>query len=254
MFLMYVDESGDTGLVNSPTRYFVLSGIVVHELRWHSTLTQMLEFRRRMRSIYGFKLREELHAVNMISRRPGVLARIPKHQRLAIIRNSLDELSKMPDVNVISVVVDKQQKPEGYDVFEKAWQALIQRFENTIRYRNFPGPANPDERGMIFADRTDEKKLTQLLRRMRHYNPVPSMLGTGYRQLNIKNVIGDPVFTDSASSYLIQAVDVIAYALQQQLAPNSYMKRKSGGNLYQLLDPILCKHASPANPQGIVRL
>ena len=33
MYLMYVDESGDSGLVNSPTRYFVLTGMVVHELR-----------------------------------------------------------------------------------------------------------------------------------------------------------------------------------------------------------------------------
>ena len=32
MFLMYVDESGDAGLVGSPTRYFVLTGLVVHEL------------------------------------------------------------------------------------------------------------------------------------------------------------------------------------------------------------------------------
>jgi hypothetical protein len=28
MFLMYVDESGDPGLINSPTRYYVLSGLV----------------------------------------------------------------------------------------------------------------------------------------------------------------------------------------------------------------------------------
>jgi len=33
---MYVDESGDSGLPSdgSPTRYFCLSGLVVHELRW----------------------------------------------------------------------------------------------------------------------------------------------------------------------------------------------------------------------------
>lgn len=33
MYLMYVDESGDSGLLGSPTRYFVVSGIVLHELR-----------------------------------------------------------------------------------------------------------------------------------------------------------------------------------------------------------------------------
>jgi Protein of unknown function (DUF3800) len=38
MYLMYVDESGDPGLNNSPTRYFTLTGMVVHEQRWHETV------------------------------------------------------------------------------------------------------------------------------------------------------------------------------------------------------------------------
>lgn len=254
MYMMFVDESGDTGLIASPTRYFILSGMVIHELRWQSTLQQLQDFRQRMRARYALRMRDEIHAVDMISRRPGELARIAKHDRLAIVRNLMNEVAKLPDVNVISVVVDKSSKSLGYDVFDSAWRALIQRFENTIRHRNFPGPANPDERGMIFADRTDEKKLTALLRRMRHYNPIPSMRGSGYRQIAIQNVIGDPVYTDSARSYFVQTVDVIAYTLQQQLNPNSYMRKKSGGNLYKILDPVLCKRAALGNHQGIVRL
>ncbi len=61
MFLMYVDESGDCGLKNSPTRYFVLRGLVVHELRWQSCLDQIIAFRRRIRQQFGLRLREELH-------------------------------------------------------------------------------------------------------------------------------------------------------------------------------------------------
>jgi hypothetical protein len=44
---MYVDESGDSGLDNSPTRYFVLTGLVIHELRWRAYLEQMVNFRQR---------------------------------------------------------------------------------------------------------------------------------------------------------------------------------------------------------------
>jgi len=33
LYLLYVDESGDTGLTGSQSRYFILSGFVVHELR-----------------------------------------------------------------------------------------------------------------------------------------------------------------------------------------------------------------------------
>lgn len=164
---MYVDESGDVGLNNSPTRYFVLCGLVLHELRWKPYLDELIKYRQNMRQAFGLKLREEIHASAMINK-PGVLARIPKHHRLEILRRFADQLAVMPDLSLVSVVVDKQGKPAGYDVFEHAWKALIQRFENTLSHRNFPGPKNPDDRGLLFPDHTDDKKLTRLIRRMRN--------------------------------------------------------------------------------------
>ena len=147
----------------------------------------------------------------------------------------------MPDISIINVVIDKQGKPINYDVFDMAWKVLIQRFENTIRRRNFPGPANPDERGMIFPDRTDDKKLTQMARKMRRFNPIPHMgaaINPGYRQMALQALIEDPVFTKSESSYLIQSVDVIAYFLQQSLHPNSYVRKTGAKNLFFKLDPL----------------
>jgi hypothetical protein len=47
--------------------------------------------------------------------------------------------------------------------FEVAWQALMQRFENTMRARNFPASSNPRDWGLVLPDRTDVKKLTALL-------------------------------------------------------------------------------------------
>src|SRR5271168_4717769 len=118
MFIMYVDESGDCGLNGSPTQYFILTGIVVHELRWRTSLDRLIDFRRRMRLAYGLKLREEIHAVRFINRRPGDLDRIPKHKRLSIIRAFVDELSQIGDISIINIVVNKQAKPATYDVFK----------------------------------------------------------------------------------------------------------------------------------------
>jgi hypothetical protein len=188
--------------------------------------------------------------------RPGDLARIPKHKRLEILRRHADKLAGMQDMSLIGVVIDKQGKPPDYDVFEKAWQALIQRFENTLSYRNFPGPKNPDERGMLFPDYTDDKKLIRLLRRMRNYNPVPHQqtFGAGYRNLTLRNVIEDANMRDSRHSLFVQATDVAAYLLYQSLAPSAFMKRKSGQNYFRRLDPVVCKVASSHTPDGIVRL
>ena len=255
MFVMYVDESGDTGLVGSPTRHFVLSGLVIHELRWHDCLERLIAFRKRMYLSFGLRLREEIHASRLINK-PGHLATIRKSDRLSIVRFFIDELAAMPDISVINVIVDKVQKTEGFDVLEAAWRALIQRFDNTISHRNFPGPANPDERGMIFPDHTDDRKVKLLVRRMRRFNPVPNQpqFGPGYRNILLKRIIEDPSFRGSDDSYFIQAVDVIAYALMQHTAPSSFMRRKCGNNYFKRLAPILCTVASSTDPLGIVRL
>jgi hypothetical protein len=153
LYLMYVDESGDTGTVNSPTNWFALSGLVLHELRWLKTLNALIDFRRYLRQKYGLKLREEVHATEFIHR-PGDLARIPKHQRLLLLGEVLNFEAALSGVSILNVVVSKDNKPEGFQVFERAWTLLLQRFHNTIDYRNFPGPQNPEDKGIVFTDQT----------------------------------------------------------------------------------------------------
>jgi Protein of unknown function (DUF3800) len=253
MYLMYVDESGDPGMVNSPSRYFTLSGLVVNEARWLHAMDNIAGFRQRMRSTFGLKLREEIHSARFITS-PGALARIPKPERLTILRHFADELARLPGLSVINVVVDKHGKAAAYDVFEHAWQALVQRFENTLTHDNFPDSIVKGERGMVFADGQPSAKLIATFRKMRAYNPIPNQIGGGYRNLLIKNVIEDPIFLDSVHSHLIQAADLVAFLLYQQEQPNKYM-RKSGGKAYfSRLEPILCRRASPRDAQGIVRL
>jgi hypothetical protein len=252
---MYVDESGDSGLHNSPTRYFVLSGIVLHELRWHEALNRLVSFRERMRRQFGLQMREEIHAGPMLTH-PGNLFRIKKNDRLTIIRMFLDELASMKFLNVINVRVDKQGKPAGYDPFERSWEAMIQRFENTLRWRNFPRPKNIQDIGIVFCDAADEAALRRIYRRMRVYNPIPNMRAFftgGYRQLPLTRIAEDPNIRHSHHSYFIQAADTAAFALYQWYAPSAYMRNKGAKNYLLRLDPILCKVASRTR-HGIVEL
>ena len=255
MYLMYVDESGDTGLVNSPTRYFVLSGVVIHEMRWNEYLDQLIAFRKRINARFGFKLREEIHSGTILTK-PKELARIPKHERLAILRMFADEIASMPDISIINILVDKQGKPSDYGVFNVAWGALLQRFDNTLRYHNFPGPRNPDDRGMIFPDNTDNKSLIRLMRKMHRYNPVPNQtrFGSGYRNLRIQSVIEDANFRDSRDSYFVQMADLSAFLLYQMSQPSKYIRKKSAQNYFLRLKNVLCQVASSRDPLGVVRL
>ncbi len=255
MYLMYIDEAGDPGLTNSPTRYFILSGLVVHELRWQQNLDALIAFRRRMRNKFGLKLRDEIHSAKMFTR-PGALARIPKQDRLAIIRAFTHEVATLTDVSVINIVVDKANHTPPYDPMVMAWKALIQRFENTMTYRNFPGPANSDDKGMLIPDFTATKKVRGLLRQMRRFNPIPNQPqhGTGSRNLLLSRMVEDPNFKDSGESFFIQAVDLVTFLLYQKLAPSAYIRGRGAQNHFDRLGPILCTHAATQDPQGIVRL
>jgi len=253
MYLMYVDESGDVGLLGSPTRYFVLVGLVVHELHWREALDKLVEFRQLLKTRWSIRLRDEIHAGPLLTR-PGDLARIAKHERLEILRRYADWLANMPYLNIISVVVDKQNRPAGADVFEFAWRTLIQRFENTITHGNFPGPAGVPSMGMLFPDRSDEKKLNGLLKKMRKYNPIPHQGNSGFKDVPIQYVIEDANFRNSEHSYFIQSADVVAYLLFQHLSPSAYVMRKSGNNFYKRLEPVVCKVASPRDSLGIVHI
>ncbi len=255
MYLMYVDESGDSGLVGSPTRYFALTGMVIHELRWKSYLDILIQFRKEMRTTYGLRLLEEFHAADMITK-PGLLLRIKKNDRLSMIRHFADRLAQMTDINLVNVIVDKNGKGDGYDAFEAGWKCLLQRFENTVNSHNFRGPANPDERGLIVADNTDNKKLVEVMRKMRVYNPIPHQprFGTGYRNLPIQYVIEDANFRESLRSYFIQAADLCVFLLYQREQPNKYIKKHGAHNYFLKLRPLFCLQASPSDPNGIVRL
>jgi hypothetical protein len=253
MYLIFVDESGDTGLIDSPSRYFILSGIVVHELTWRPALDQLVTFRKTLKAKYGMPIREEIHAGDLI-RHPSHLQFVPRHHRPAILREFADEIASVKAINIINVVIDKQNKPANCDVFNIAWTTLIQRFENTMAYNNFPEPRNKEERGMLFADQTDEKKLTSLIRRMQTFNTIPhnQYYNRGFKMQPLVNVIDDPNFRDSRTSLFIQASDTVAYLLRQYLDPNSYMREKSAQNYFRRLESVLCKVASSTDPYGIV--
>ncbi len=252
MYFMYVDESGDVGLVNSPTEFFVLSGLVVHESDWRTFIDTLVKFRSTMREVYGLPVRHEIHASAYIS---SAVFDIKRHNRLAILRNLLDELAKQPYLSITNVVVRKRGKMQDYDIFDAAWKTLFQRFENTLKFGNFPG-AHRNDHGLVITDMTDGKKLTRLVRKMSKVNFIPNMMqfGRGTRNIPMLRIIEDPFGKDSSQTLPIQAVDVVSYFLMQSIAPNSYIRRQGAKSYLSRLDPILNKRASTTHPQGIVLL
>lgn len=210
----------------------------------------LLTFKRTMRAVHGLPVRAEIHASEFIKKPVHGLQR---YVRLAILRNALDELAKIPDISITNVIVDKTTKAPGYNVFENAWRALFQRFENTLIYGNFPG-AHQNDFGTVFTDATGGTQLVRLMRRMNVYNPILTMGGGGYRMLPLSRIIEDPHGKDSAEALAIQMADVCAYFLHQRFKPNSYIRRQSARLYFDRLTPVLNLRASHISPLGIVQL
>lgn len=252
MYLVYVDESGDSGLSGSPSTHFVLSALVVHETRWMQFLNDIIRFRRKIRDEYGVKLREEIHTTDLFSR-PKELFRLQKHVRLQICKKMIDFQESLNYINLVNVVVRKEGKSDQFNVFENAWTYLIQRIHNTVHYRNFPDGYNENEGAIIIPDQTNNKKLNRIVRKMRRYNPVPNMGFSGYRHLETNFIIEDPYYKDSRHSLIHQLVDVNAYFLYQMHNPNKFMKKKKADNFFKRYDKVLCKVASTKDKRfGIV--
>lgn len=239
---------------NSPTRYFILSAIVLHELRWRNTLSELVSFRKLLRDSKGLKLREEIHSSEFINK-PGDLKRIKRNDRLDILKKCVDWLNSQPQLNVFSVVVDKQGRDD--DIFEFAWNTLAMRFENTIRHGNFSDPRNADDRGIVLSDNTEGERLRKLIRRMRHYNRIyhsAGNYGSGTYNVKLNYLIEDPVFRDSHHSFIHQMCDVLAYIVRQKYEPNAYVKKKGGHHFYKRLHQVKTTSVTNKNQDGIVEL
>jgi len=242
----------ETGLSGSPTTHFVLSGIVVHETRWRDFIEALIAFRRTLKSVYGLPVRSEIHASELINHRTFDA---PRHIRLAILRNCLDELRKLDYISITNVIVNKVGKPTDYDVFHSAWGTLFQRFENTMLWGNFPGAFRNDY-GMVITDATAGTKLVRLMRRMAVFNYIPHdpRHGPGSRNIPIKRMIEDPHPKNSADTLPVQMADVVAYFLYQRYAPNSFIQTKRADSYFDRLEPVLNKWASRRDRLGIVVL
>ncbi len=67
---MYLDENGDPGLKNSPTKHYILAGFSVHHGDWQALEVRLREFRVKMATRYGYPAEAELHASELLGASP----------------------------------------------------------------------------------------------------------------------------------------------------------------------------------------
>jgi hypothetical protein len=212
MHLVYVDESGDTGLTNSPTREYLLVAIMVPEDSWHNILARINRARRRMKDKLGLDFAAEIHAAEFLGGAHIYLG-LEAWQRVRAIRWLLKELSREPKLEFLAIGRDKQS---GGEILRPAWARLVVEAENRT-----------PERIMLLTDVTDRKAVLKAVH-LREEDDGPNAQGPSER------LIEDPIHIDSRHSRFIQISDLIAYLLRQSLQPNAHFRNEQPRQLVRM--------------------
>jgi hypothetical protein len=215
VLLAYVDESGNTGNVakRGASLTYSLGCVLVDADHWPAAFDEMLAFRRRLKQKFGLPMRAELKA-NYLLRNSGPLRplNLGPGARRTIYRAHMRVMDALP-ARVFAVVVDKRDKRDmpTADVFNLAWEGLLQRLERTSTKEN--------STFVVMHDEGDDENIRKWVRRSRRYLTAGSAYGTGTLQHAARILVDDPVSRRSHQSYLVQSADLVAYAGFRALIP-----------------------------------
>ncbi len=213
MILAYVDESGDSGYVNSPAGSFTLGIVLVDDKQWLETLDSLVELRRAIKQQFGLKLRDEIKANYLIHGKGPIRdLGLPQVTRLQIYAQMMDFIATAATLSAFAVVIRKNGVTNAsVDARSWAWTFAIQRFE---RYAASMG-ANL----MVFPDEGHGYFIRKKIREMRRFSRVPSAFGAERLSREATNIVEDPSDRQSHESYMIQLADLCAYAAYRSIFP-----------------------------------
>lgn len=219
MYLCYLDESGDPGYYNSPTKAFSLGCLIVEDRAWLLALDDIVGFRRFLKAKFGLKMRDELKAQFLIHNTgPFANLNLGDGIRMSIFKMALKLIPKLNEgrgIYAFSVVVSKEDMiKRGWEVKNpqtEAWERVLERLERFTFYNG--------DTCIIFPDEGEYLAIRKLLRGKRRYCLVPAHYGDSPLARPANLILEDPSMRKSSASYYIQLADLIAYAAHRAKFP-----------------------------------
>jgi hypothetical protein len=210
MILAYFDESGDSGvpgLVNTPTNFFVLSCVLIHQDEWLSSLDHLVRLRGQLRTVSGIPARPEIKSSD-IRRGRGVLESLhwSPARRMDFYRYLMTwQNTTLTAAQCFSIVIEKAPAySRKWEPREAAWTFAIQRLDRLAVEKN--------DKVMIFPDEGHGMFIRRLLRRLRRRQVIPGHFGREPLSVPAERIVEDPNDRQSHDSYFIQLADWNAYA------------------------------------------
>ncbi len=207
MHLIYLDESGDPGLTNSPGQHYIIAGFAVRDDDWHIVDARLRDFRAWAKESYGLREDQEIHAAEFLGA-ASVHCGLRRDHRLLIVRSLIRLLSESPELHFFGWIADKNEGPP----LHRAGERCLTDLEHWAQVGRL-GVCSPL---LIIHD------------------PMPTM-PVAWERDHFINLIGRPLALASNRSRQLQIADLIAYLIKQSKCPNRYLKEQGAHQLIKKL-------------------
>lgn len=233
MYIVYIDESGShhdgsyvLGQKNwqpanaRESRYFVLTGLVVHQSNWRALFKKFKGIRENVKLTHGIPMHEYIHATELITGsglwRHTSRKNFSRLKRVKLLKNLLHEYAQFSKYCYYgSVYADKES---GFcnplNCQELAYENLLNRLEKDLK-----------DDYVVIHDGHEDGAIIRLLRKKRVFNFVQG------KKFTLQKLIEDPLFKRANNSYFLQAVDHISYVILHYYDKN--LPNDDIGSLYR---------------------
>jgi len=212
MDLVYVDESGDPGVREGSSRYFILCGLSVHHADWHEVTRHLEELRVRLAELHGLSPEAEIHAAEFLSSSRDHLG-LNQRQRVQCLLHLLGFLSRTEKITPYRVFVDKTSSAS--DPLAIAWAALAIKATGKVELATH---ARCEAKGLVII--SDDLR------------PSPGSRWIDQAMLaspKLKGLLIDlPFGRESHKSHLLQLSDLLSFLTKQMLMPNHFFRGPGG--------------------------
>lgn len=221
MYLMYADESGNTGtdLDNKEQPIFVLSGILVETNKWHHINDY---FNRKKIEILPILKNTEIHTTELFnSSKKSVFRQFSWQKSLKTIENLIDVIAEL-ELNVYYIAIDKKCFKKGVNtIFNNSLEIDPYIYSFGKLYNNVSQILyESGNNGIIFLD-------NMLSIPYKLHNIYPTIFQNNH------TIIEEAIFVNSKSTNFIQIADIFAFYIQKYISIN---------NNYKTYDKIKQKH------------
>ena len=218
MEFLFIDESGDNGLVKGSSDFYILAGISIEDQCWKKYYWEIQNLRFQIAKKYGLTI-NELKGSELFSHRgPFFKSRLTPRD-LEWVYDQIMDLICDPRGELFAIVKSKEEFTKRYYQAEVKIKSLVKTFNNEIwgEYLSFYEEhvkRKSIKKGyphttLIYVDHPGyEKHIRQKVREYSRTFPDDAKFpGEG--------IVEDCIFRDSQTSHFIQLADILAFSINR---------------------------------------